>query len=68
MLFTNDTKVINARDIWIEVTLPLSTNASLNVSPMLTNRSGIKSDQSLLRSYNQINSYKFSFRVNKETT
>lgn len=68
MLFTNNTKVINARDIWIEVTLPLSTNASLNVSPMLTNRSGIKSDQSLLRSYNQINSYKFSFRVNKETT
>lgn len=68
MLFTNDTNVINARDIWIEVTLPLSTNASLNVSPMLTNRSGIKSDQSLLRSYNQINSYKFSFRVNKETT
>lgn len=40
----------------LKLTLPLSTNASsFNVRPMLTNRSGIKSDQSLLRNNNQLN-------------
>lgn len=40
----------------LKLTLPLSTNASsFNVRPMLINRSGIKSDQSLLRNNNQLN-------------